>query len=555
MSIDFLTKARQNHGQATLGELLEVQSQSHPDKEALIFQHRQQSLTFGQLADSAYKVAAALLALGVSRQEHAALWAPNLPAYLSIVFGCAKAGVPLVLVNTNYQSFELQQVLQQTNVTTLFIAGGALLPDEYLRMLQEICPELSADAPGSLQTARLPSLRRVIFLGEETQPGMFSWPEFLALAAQTAPKQLQEREKQVQPGDPFLIQHTSGTTGMPKGAVLTHACYSLNICAIIECQKLSPADCLCQPLPFFHIYGLVMTLAALGAGAAVAPIERFQAQSLLEVMEQCHVTQICGTPTMYIAALKELDNRTYNLSALQGGTISGASCSPELVEAIAEKLGARQLGIVYGMTESLCTMNFPEDSLERRSSTVGVIMPDRELKIIDPASGQTVPPGVTGELCVRGAPVIKEYYGMPQETAAVIDADGWLHSGDLAQVDDGGYYSIKGRLKDIIIRGGENIYPAEIERFLFTHPKVADAQVIGIPCAYYGEEVVAFVRLKPGFTATSLELKRFCREHIALIKAPAKFFFVEQYPLSANGKVQKYKLRELALRLLTTAEN
>lgn len=537
MSSVFHAQAREKQGRMTVGSLATAQAQAFADKPALLFPRRQLTYTFGELEHNAREVAAGLIALGVARGEHAALWAPNLPEYMSVVFGCAKAGAPLVLVNTNYQRFDLEQALRQADVTTLFIADGAGRPGEYLDIIREICPEL-------------PALRQIIFLGGERQPGMLSWPEFLTLAAETAKGAVDARETTVEPEDIFLIQHTSGTTGVPKGAMMTHASYVLNMCAVIECQDLTADDCICVPLPFFHIYGTIMVLAFLAAGASVAPVERFQARAMLEVIESCRATEVCGTPTMYVAALKELETRQFDLSSLQGGTISGAYCSPELVKAIVEKMGARSFGVIFGMTEALCTMCRPTDPLHRRSGTVGRIMPDRELKIVDPHTGETAPTDAVGELCVRGAPVIDGYYRMPEATAQVIDQEGWLHSGDLFRVDAEGYYSVVGRLKDLIIRGGENIYPTEIEEFLQTHPKVADAQVVGIPCDYFGEEVVAFVRLKSGCTATSLELKRHCRQQIALDKVPAKVFFVEQYPLTASGKVQKFKLREMAVRLM-----
>lgn len=549
MNQGFLAKARQNHGRLTIGDMLAEQAVRFADKPAFVFHHRQSGCTFRELDHSAGEVAAGLVATGVARGETAALWAPNLPEYMSVVFGCAKAGVPLVLVNPNYQGFELEQVLRQCDVTTLFLAPGSGRTGDYPDVLQALCPELATAEWGELKSDRLPALRRVVLLGTESQPGMILWPEFLALAAGVADVVIASREAEVEPEAVFLIQHTSGTTGVPKGALQTHISYILNMCAVIECQALSAADCLCVPLPFFHIYGTIMVLSALGAGATVAPVERFQARAMLEVIEACRATEMCGTPTMFVAALKEMESRSYDLSCLHGGTISGAFCAPELVKAVIEKMGARNFGVIYGMTEALCTMSQPTDSLQHRSGTVGRIMPDRELKIIDPQTGQTVPPGVIGELCVRGTPVIGGYYRMPEATAAVLDQAGWLHSGDLFQVDAAGYYSIIGRLKDVIIRGGENIYPAEIEEFLFTHPKVADAQVVGVPCGYYGEDVVAFIRLKPGCAATSLELKRYCRQQIALGKVPAKFFFVEQYPLTASGKVQKFKLRELAASL------
>ena len=554
MSSVFHAKAREMHGQMTVGSLATAQAQAFADKPALLFPRRQLTYTFGELEHNAREVAAGLIALGVARGEHAALWAPNRPEYLSVVFGCAKAGVPLVLVNTNYQKFDLEQALRQSDVTTLFIADGAARPGEYLDIIREICPELAAGGLSGSAAARLPALRQIIFLGDERQPGMLAWPEFLTLAAETTQDAVDAREKTVGPADIFLIQHTSGTTGVPKGAMMTHASYVLNMCAVIECQDLTANDCICVPLPFFHIYGTIMVLAFLAAGASVAPVERFQARAMLEAIESCRATQVCGTPTMYVAALKELETRQFDLSSLQGGTISGAYCSPELVKSVVERMGAHSFGVIYGMTEALCTMSWPTDPLHRRSGTVGRIMPDRELKIVDPKTGETAPTDEVGELCVRGTPVIGGYYRMPEATAQVIDQEGWLHSGDLFRVDAEGYYSIVGRLKDLIIRGGENIYPTEIEGFLQTHPKVADAQVVGIPCDYFGEEVVAFVRLKSGCAATSLELKRHCRQQIALDKVPAKVFFVEQYPLTASGKVQKFKLREMAVRLMADAE-
>ena len=550
MNRGFHAKAREQQGRMTVGSLVAEQAQAFADKPALIFPYRRLTCTFGELNNSAREVAAALIALEVARGEHAALWAPNLPEYMSVVLGCAKAGAPLVLINTNYQRFELEQVLRQSDVATLFIADGAGQLGEYLHILREICPELATGEFPASPADRLPGLRRIVFLGDEKQPGMLSWPEFLALAAETDKDAVDAREKTVEPEDIFLIQHTSGTTGVPKGAMMTHASYVLNMCAVIECQDLTAEDCLCVPLPFFHIYGTIMVLSFFAAGASVAPVERFQARAMLETVESCRATEVCGTPTMYVAALRELETRNYDLSSLQGGTISGAYCSPDLVKAVAEKMGAHGFGVIFGMTEALCTMSRPTDPLHRRSETAGRIMPDRELKIVDFHTGQTVPTNAVGELCVRGVPVIGGYYRMPEATAEVIDKDGWLHSGDLFRVDAEGYYSFVGRLKHIIIRGGENIYPTEIEGFLQAHPKVADAQVVGIPCEYFGEDVVAFIRLKSGCTATSLELKRYCRQHIALSKVPAKFFFVEQYPLTASGKVQKFKLREMAVSLM-----
>ncbi len=534
----------------TIGAMLSAQAAARADKPALICRRGQEILTFGELEGSARRVAAALLALGAARGENAALWAPNMTAYMGIAFGCAKAGVPLVLVNTNFRAYELEQVLRQTEAVTLFIADGAGRPGEFAEALGELCPELADAVAGRVAAARLPHLRRVVFLGEERLPGMFSWPEFLALADDADEALVAAREAAVTAEDVFVILLTSGTTGTPKGAMLTHANLAYVAAAAGEGLGLTPADRLCIPLPFFHAYGLGMVLAAVAAGAAVAPLDRFRAPELLATIEGCRCTMVFGTPTMFVAALEELASREYDLYSLRGGNTAGAFCPPELATAVIDKMGAREFGVFFGMTESYCTINRPEDPMDRRVSTIGRAMPGMEIRVVDPRTGREAPAGAAGEFCMRGPAVMKGYYKMPEATARAIDSDGWLHSGDLAQADAGGYYCITGRIKDMIIRGGENIHPAEIEEFLFAHPKVADAQVVGVPCDYYGEDVVAFVRLKAGCTATSLELKRYCRERIALIKVPAKFFFVDRYPLTASGKVQKFRLREMAAQLL-----
>ncbi|MBP2663731.1 MAG: acyl-CoA synthetase (AMP-forming)/AMP-acid ligase, partial [Firmicutes bacterium] len=317
-------------------------------------------------------------------------------------------------------------------------------------------------------------------------------------------------------------------------------------------QGLTPQDISCIPLPFFHAYGCIAVMAAVAAGAAIAVIEQFNAQELVKTLEGCQATAVCGTPTMFVAALEELSHHCYDLSSLRGGNMAGAFCPPQLVQAVVDKLGAREFGILYGSTEAIISiMNRWDDSLEHRINTLGQALPEVELKIVDPQTGETVAAGTAGELCIKSPSRMKGYYKMPEATAQAIDSAGWLHSGDLACIDTEGYCRITGRIKDMIIRGGENVYPAEIEEFLTTHPKIKDAQVVGIPCEYYGEEVVAFVRLQAGQSATPLEIKRYCRERIAIHKVPAQFLFVEQYPQTASGKVQKFKLRELAIQLLS----
>ncbi|MBP2666512.1 MAG: lcfA1 [Firmicutes bacterium] len=519
----------------TMGDLLHKTSQDYPNKVALLFPQRQLALTYAEFQSAAAQVAKAIMGLGIERGDHTAIWAPNIPEYMTIEFGCALAGVPLVMVNTNYRACELEYVLQQSDTRLLFLVSGVGRPGAYVEALQEI-------------KKQLPQLQYVVLLDETSQSGMLSWAEFLAGGSKIADDSLKEREQSVSGSDIFTLQYTSGTTGAPKGAMLSHAAYIENTRAIAERQGLMSEDVVCVPLPFFHAYGCLTTISALIVGAEVAVVERFRAQEMLRTMEMSRATTVSGTPTMFVAALEEMTRRPYDLSALRGGNVAGAFCPPELVRAVIEKLGAPEFGILYGSTEALVSlMNAPSDSVGRRVGSVGNAMPSYEVKVIDPQTGEIAPEGVAGELCIRGTSMMTGYYKMEEQTAKALDSAGWLYTGDLATLDSSGYCAITGRIKDLIIRGGENIYPAEIEAFLMTHPKILDAQVVGIPCDYYGEDLVAFVRLRQGQSASVLEMKRYCRERIAINKVPAMFFFVEAYPLTASGKVQKFKLRDMAV--------
>lgn len=523
----------------TLGDFLQRRALLFPDKPAVIYPLRNLTVSFAELHAQTGQVAAALLALDLQPGEHAAIWAPNLPEYLVVEFGAARVGVPLVMINTNYKAFELEYALSQSDTVLLFMADGAARPGEYIETLQAV-------------RSRLPKLRQVVLFGESTAPtGMLSWPEFLAGAAQVAAEDLAARQAQVKPDDIFTLQYTSGTTGAPKGAMVNHFAYLRNPLAMAERQGLRSDDVTCVPLPFFHAYGCLVIFSALVFGGAVAVLERFVAPDFLKVLEQSQASQVTGTPTMFVAALEEMRNRHYDLSALRGGNGAGAVCAPELVRFVIETMGARDFCILYGSTEVLgATFTAPGDPLEQRLASVGRVLPGYEAKIIDQKTGVTLPANTQGELCIRGSSIMTGYYNMPEQTRKALDPEGWLHSGDLAGMDEQGFVAITGRIKDLIIRGGVNIYPAEIEAFLQTHPKVADAQVVGVPCEYYGEEPVCFIRLKRGETVSSLELKKYCRERIAIHKVPVCFFFVDEYPLTASGKVQKFKLRELAVQQL-----
>ena len=517
----------------TVGGVVKKMAALQPHKTAAIYPQRVHSQTYAELDSDGDTIARALLALGAGC-GHAALWAPNVPDYLPVQLGCARIGLPLVLVNTNFRAAELDYVLRQSDSTILFLADGAARPGEFLEILQSV-------------REGLPALSTVILLGDNAPEGIMAWPEFLALAENTAAADLAARSAEVGSDDTYAIQYTSGTTGMPKGAMLSHAAYVVMAHLYNDRKELGSNDVLCLPMPFFHVYGNVLCLAALVVGGTVVTLERFSGSALLQALDSCGVTSVSGTPTMYVAALDTLARQPFPLTTLRGGDMAGSFCPPELVRSVIDNMGAKGFGILYGSTEGMCClMSAPGAPLDRRVGTVGNIMPGYESRIIDPATGQDVADGEQGELLFRGPAMMTGYYNNPEATAKTVDSAGWLHSGDLARSAGGGYYVITGRIKDMIIRGGENIYPAEIESFLMEHPKVRDAQVVGIPCLYYGEEVIAFVRLKEGETAGALELKRYCRSRMAIHKVPAMFYFVEAYPLTASGKVQKFKLQELA---------
>ena len=522
----------------TLGDFLQRRARLFADKPALIYPLRGLTINFAELHAHAGQVAAALLAIGLQPGEHAAIWAPNVPEYLAVEFGAAQVGIPLVMINTNYKAFELEYALGQSDTVLLFMADGAAQPGEYIETLQAV-------------RSRLPKLRQVVLFGESPAADLLSWRQFLAGAAQVAVEDLAARQAMVRPTDIFTLQYTSGTTGAPKGAMVNHFAYLRNPLAMAERQGLRSDDITCVPLPFFHAYGCLVIFSALVFGGAVAVLERFVAPNFLKVLEQSQASQVTGTPTMFVAAREEMKSQPYDLSSLRGGNGAGAVCAPELVRFVIEKMGARKFCILYGSTEVLgATFTAPGDPLEQRLGSVGRVLPGYEAKIVDPKSGQILPANTQGELCIRGLSIMTGYYNMPEQTRKAMDAEGWLHSGDLACMDEQGFVAISGRIKDLIIRGGVNIYPAEIEAFLQTHPQVADAQVVGIPCEYYGEEPVGFIRLKRGETVSSLELKKYCRERIAIHKVPVCFFFVDEYPLTASGKVQKFKLQELAVQKL-----
>jgi fatty-acyl-CoA synthase len=540
-------------GKTTIGQLVDLVADQFADSKAVIYHKEGIDYTYRDFQKVCSDVAKGFMALGVERGGHIAIWANNVPEWLFSQFGTGKMGGVLVTVNTNYRSFELEYLMQQSDATTLVLVGGIREPDDYIKTVYDVCPELKDCEPGKLESAKLPKLKNVVLLSKERQPGMFTWDDVLEMGRSVSDADLQARQDSLDPHDVINMQYTSGTTGFPKGVMLTHTNLIGNARSIAGCMGLSPQDNLCIPVPFFHCFGCVLgTLSCVVSAACMSPVPSFTPVEVLEVVERNKCTALHGVPTMFIAELEEMEKRSYDTSTLRTGIMAGSPCPIEVMKKVVDVMGAKEMTIAYGQTEAspVITQTRPEDSLERRVSTVGRALPNVEVKIVDPATREMVAPGVQGELCTRGYPVMKGYDKNPEATADAIDGDGWLHTGDLAIMDENGYCKITGRIKDMIIRGGENIYPREIEEFLYTHPKVMDVQVVGIPSSKYGEEVAAFIKLKEGVTADEEEMRNFSKDRIAFHKIPAFFMFVSEYPTTASGKIQKYKLREQATQAL-----
>lgn len=533
-----------------IGDLVEHNARELKDNIALAYYEYGFENTFYEFKNICRQVAKGLMALGVRPGDHIAVWANNLPEWVYLQFGSAMMGAVLVTVNTNFRAYELEYLLDQSDTTTLIMTHGVREPGEYLEIFRQVCPEVDNCRPGRLQAKKLPCLKNIVHLGKEDIAGMYNWDDMLELGKNITDRQLDDRAASLEPDDVIMMQYTSGTTGYPKGVMLTHRNLIGNARSMAEIMALSPEDTLCIPVPFFHCFGCVIgTMCCMVSGATMAPVTSFSAQKVLEAVDALKCTALHGVPTMFIAELEAMNEKSYDTSHLRTGVMAGSTCPVEVMKGVMEKMGARELTIVYGQTESSpgITQTRRDDSMEIRTQTVGRALPNVEVKIVDPATGETLPPGKTGELCSRGYHIMKGYYKMPKKTREVIDEDGWLHTGDLASMDEAGNCTIQGRLKDMIIRGGENIYPREIEEFLYTHPAVQDVQVVGIPSRKYGEEVAAFIKLRNGNRATAEEIQEFCKDRISYYKIPRYLHFVDDFPTTASGKIQKYKLREMAL--------
>jgi len=541
----------------TIGTLLDRQAERFGDREALVYTDRPVRLTYAQFRDKVDAIARGLMALDIKKGEHVSVWASNVPEWLYLQYATAKIGAVLVTINTAYRAHELEYLLKQSDTTTFFLIRSFKGVD-YVKTLREVLPDLDRAKVGHASFETLPRLKRLLFIGDERLPGMLKFSDLYELASQISPEQLAQRSASLNASDVINMQYTSGTTGFPKGVMLTHRNIVLNAYHVSGCQNLTERDRLCFPVPLFHCFGCVMaSLGCMTRGATMVPIEVFEPRAVLNAIHTERCTAVYGVPTMFIAELEHPEFASFDLSSLRTGIMAGSPCPIEVMRAVTETMGARELTIAYGLTESspVITQTRTDDSIERRVTTVGRALPGVEVKVADPESGAAQPPGTPGELCSRGHGTMKGYYKDPQATAKAIDDDRWLHSGDLAVLDEQGYVKIVGRIKDLIIRGGENVYPREIEEFLYGHPKISDVQVIGVPSKRWGEEVCAVVKVKPGESLSAEEVIAFCDGKIQRQKVPALVMFVEGYPMTASGKIQKYKLREAAVDQFSRQED
>jgi fatty-acyl-CoA synthase len=537
----------------TFGEVLHAMAGCLKDRPAAFFPERSFTASFAEFDRLVSDAARGFMAVGIEKGDHVAIWATNWPQWVITQFATARIGAVLVNVNPAYRTNELEYVIKQSDAK-LLLTIDQFKTSNYLAMIGELIPELAGSAPGKLTSAKFRRLQGVVFLGDGAPPGMLSWRELIERGRTVNETDLEAREGTLDPNDPVNMQYTSGTTGFPKGALLSHRNLLLNAFYSGECQRLTAEDRVCIPVPFYHCFGCVLgTLACVVHGAAmVVPADYFEPGKTLDAIERCGATAMYGVPTMFIAQLEHESYPRRNLKSLRTGIMAGSPCPIELMKRVTGEMGARELTIAYGLTEfsPVITQTRTNDPIEKRVETVGKPLPGVEVKIIDAATGDALPPGQPGELCARGHGTMIGYYNMPEATAKAIDTDGWLHTGDLSVQTPDGYYKITGRLKDMIIRGGENVYPREIEEFIYSYPKVEEVQVIGVPDEKYGEEIAAWIKLKGSQNATVDELRQYCKDRIAHYKVPRYIKFVTAFPMTVTGKIQKFKMRELMIEEL-----
>ncbi|MBR4793734.1 MAG: AMP-binding protein [Bacteroidaceae bacterium] len=534
----------------TLGDWLEHWALVTPDKEYIVYSDRDLRFTWKQFNERVDDMARGLIAIGVTKGTHVGLWAQNVPDWLTFLYACAKIGAVCITVNTNYKQNELEYLCKDSDMHTLCLTDGTW-ESNYVDMTYTMLPELRECQRGHLESKRFPKLKNVVYIGQEKYRGMYNTAEILLLGENTDDDEFLRLRKSVTCHDVVNMQYTSGTTGFPKGVMLTHYNIANDGFLTGEHMKFTQDDKLCVCVPLFHCFGVVLaTMNCLTHGCTEVVVERFDPLVTLASVHRERCTALYGVPTMFIAELNHPMFDMFDLSCLRTGIMAGSLCPIELMRKVEEKMFLRVTS-VYGLTESSPGMSQTriDDPDEVRYTTVGRDYEFVDVKVLDPETNKEVPVGVQGEMCCKGFNVMKGYYKNPEATAEVIDENGYLHSGDLGIMDENGNYRITGRIKDMIIRGGENIYPREIEEFLYHLPGVRDVQVAGVPSKKYGEEVGAFIILDEGASLTEEEVRDWCRGKIARYKIPKYVFFVKEYPLTGSGKIQKFKLRELSLKL------
>ncbi|NLL94956.1 MAG: AMP-binding protein [Thermoplasmatales archaeon] len=536
----------------TLGDLLDKCIRDHPDNDALVYVDRDFRLTWAQFGVEVDRVAKGMMAMGVKKGDKIGMWATNVPDWIVLMFATARIGAILLTINTNYQSEELDYVLRQSDMDYLFLIHGVRDTD-YVEMVYTLVPELRIHPRDAVSSETYPSLKKVVFLGPQKLRGMYSISEVKSLAVQVSDEEYEGRKASVDVHDVVMMQYTSGTTGFPKGVMLTHHNIANNGYWVGVNMDYTHEDRVCLPVPLFHCFGCVLgVMACINHASTMVLCEKFDPVDVMTSVETERCTSLYGVPTMFIAIMNHRLFDKFDMSSLRTGIMAGSPCPIKTMEEVVEKLNMSEVTIVYGLTESspgMTQTRWHETSLEKKCTTVGPAMQGVETEILDPETGEICPPGTIGEFCCRGFNVMKGYYKMPEETAKTIDADGWLHSGDLGYKDEDGYFVVTGRIKDMIIRGGENIYPKEVEDFLYGMEGIRDVQVVGVPSKKYGEQPGAFIVRSEGSDITEQDVDEYCKGRIAWYKTPKYIAFLDHFPMTASGKIMKYKLREMAEEL------
>ena len=534
----------------TLSALLRQKTAEYPDNEFMVYSDRDLRFTYTQFDKRVDDMACGLYAIGVRKGDHVGIWATNVPDWLTYMFACARLGAVAVTVNTSYKLHELEYLVKQSDLTTLCLTDG-VKDSNYVSMIKELVPELDEYERGCLISILFPCLRNVVFMGPEKYKGLYSTPELLLLGQHVDIEIIHDIEKSVTQNDVVNMQYTSGTTGFPKGVMLTSRNIINNGYSIGECMRYTNKERVCLPVPLFHCFGIVLgVMAVLSHGATHVLLESFDPLLALASIHKEKCTAIYGVPTMYIAELNHPMFSMFDMSSLRTGIMAGSLCPVELMKQVMEKMNMKEITSVYGLTETSpgMTQSHWDDTLEVKATTVGRELPDIEVKVLDPETNEECPVGVQGEMCCRGYNIMKGYYKMPKETEEIIDENGFLHSGDLGVKGEDGNYRITGRIKDMIIRGGENIYPREIEEFLSAMPEIRDIQVAAVKSKRYGEITGAFIILHEGKTLTEQDVIEFCRDKLAKFKWPQLVMFVDEFPLTGSGKIQKFKLTEIGTK-------